>query len=72
MRVRVPVRFMVGDRDLLFEEGMELEPAEHTDDYRGEVLGGVGHFLPEQAPDLLRERVLAFFGTAQGTPAPPR
>jgi pimeloyl-ACP methyl ester carboxylesterase len=71
-RVTVPVRFLVGDRDLLFEEGMEREPAEHADDYEGEVLRGIGHFIPEEAPDLLRERVLSFFGAAQGTPAAPR
>jgi pimeloyl-ACP methyl ester carboxylesterase len=71
-RISVPVRFLVGDRDLLYEEGMEHEAAEHVDDYAGEVLRGIGHFIPEQAPDLLRDRVLAFFGTAQETVAPPR
>jgi pimeloyl-ACP methyl ester carboxylesterase len=71
-RVTVPVRFLVGDRDLLYEEGMELEHAEHCDAYQGEVLRGVGHFIPEEAPDLLRDRVLSFFAAAQETVAPPR
>jgi pimeloyl-ACP methyl ester carboxylesterase len=71
-RITVPVRFLVGDRDLLYEEGIESEPAEHTDDFQGEVLHGIGHFIPEQAPDVLRDRVLAFFGAAQGSVAPPR
>lgn len=71
-RITVPVRFLVGDRDLLYEEGIEQEPAEHVDDYAGEVLPGVGHFIPEEAPDLVRERVLAFFGAAQGSPLTPR
>jgi pimeloyl-ACP methyl ester carboxylesterase len=31
-----------------------------VDDYVGGVLDGVGHFIPEQAPDLLRDRVLEF------------
>ena len=30
--------------------------------YEGEVLRGVGHFIPEEAPEALRDRVLAFLG----------
>jgi pimeloyl-ACP methyl ester carboxylesterase len=73
-RVTVPVLFLVGDRDLLFYEEMVDEHLTHVDDYRGEVLRGIGHFIPEEAPDPLRERVLAFLGAqaSQGTPAAPR
>jgi pimeloyl-ACP methyl ester carboxylesterase len=59
-RLTVPVRFMVGSEDLLFYEGLVDEPAPYADDYRGEVLRGVGHFIPEEVPDLLRDRVLEF------------
>jgi pimeloyl-ACP methyl ester carboxylesterase len=62
-RLTVPVLYMVGDEDLLFYEGLVDEPAPHADaDYRGEVLQGVGHFVADEAPDLLRERVLGFLG----------
>jgi pimeloyl-ACP methyl ester carboxylesterase len=73
-RVTVPVLFLVGDGDPLFYEEMVDEHLTHVDDYRGEVLRGVAHFIPEEAPDLLGERVLAFLGaqTSQGTPATPR
>jgi pimeloyl-ACP methyl ester carboxylesterase len=73
-RVTVPVLFLVGDRDPLFYEEMVDEHLTHVDDYRGEVLRGVAHFIPEEAPDVLRERVLAFLGarTSQGSPAAPR
>jgi pimeloyl-ACP methyl ester carboxylesterase len=73
-RVTVPVLFLVGDRDLLFYEEMVDEHLTHVDDYRGEVLRGVGHFIPEEAPEALRERVLAFLGAqaSQETPAAPR
>jgi pimeloyl-ACP methyl ester carboxylesterase len=67
-RITVPTRFLVGDGDPLYYPEMVEEQAPHIDDYAGESLSGVGHFIPEQVPDLLRERVLSFFG-AQVTPA---
>jgi pimeloyl-ACP methyl ester carboxylesterase len=71
-RVTVPVYFMVGDGDLLFYEEMVDEHLGHVDDYRGEVLRGVGHFIPEEAPELLRQKVLDFLGTSQGSFTAPR
>ena len=73
-RLSVPVRYMVGSEDLLFYEGLVDEPAAHADDYRGEVLRGIGHFIPEEAPDLLRDRALEFLAApvSQGTVATPR
>ena len=65
-RLTVPVHYLVGDEDLLFYEGIVDEPAPHADaEYRGEVLRGVGHFIPDEVPDLLRDRVLGLLG-AQG------
>jgi pimeloyl-ACP methyl ester carboxylesterase len=74
MRLTVPVRFLVGTKDLLFYEGIEDEARAHADDYDGEVLRGVGHFIPEEVPDLLRERVLGFLEapTSQEKLATPR
>lgn len=73
-RLTMPVRYMVGSKDLLFYEGLVDEPASHADDYRGEVVRDIGHFIPEEAPELLRERVLGFLGApiSQGTVATPR
>jgi pimeloyl-ACP methyl ester carboxylesterase len=74
-RLTVPVRYLVGEGDLLFYEGLVDEPAAYADaDYRGEVLRGIGHFIPDEAPDLLRERVLGFLATpnSQGTVVTPR
>ena len=59
-RLPMPIRFMVGRDEPLYYEGMEREAAPHADDYSGEVLSGVGHFLPEEAPEALRDRVLGF------------
>jgi pimeloyl-ACP methyl ester carboxylesterase len=30
-------------------------------DVRGEVVPDCGHFIPEEAPDILNARLLAFF-----------
>jgi pimeloyl-ACP methyl ester carboxylesterase len=71
-RVTVPIHFMIGERDLLFYEELVDEQVAHVDNYRGEVLRGVGHFIPEEAPDLLRDRVLEFLGHPQGSLTAPR
>jgi pimeloyl-ACP methyl ester carboxylesterase len=58
-RLTVPTRWIVGEEDLV--AGMADEGyREHADDMTLEKLAGVGHFLPEEVPDLLRERVLEF------------
>jgi pimeloyl-ACP methyl ester carboxylesterase len=70
-RLTVPVRYLVGDQDLHFFEGLVDQPAPYADaDFRGEVLRGVGHFIPDEAPDLLRERVLGFLGQAPASTSP--
>lgn len=60
-RLTMPVRFLVGCDDPLYYDGIVEEAAPHADDYAGEALPGVGHFVPEEVPDLVRERVLDLF-----------
>ena len=70
-RLAVPVRFLVGDQDFLFEEDMIHAATPHTDaEYRGDVLRGVGHFIPDEAKDELREIVLDYLGASALTQAP--
>jgi pimeloyl-ACP methyl ester carboxylesterase len=72
-RLSVPVRYLVGSEDRLFYEELVDEPIPHADaDYQGEVLRGIDHFIADEAPDLLRERVLGFLGVPQGTVGAPR
>jgi pimeloyl-ACP methyl ester carboxylesterase len=72
-RLEVPVRFLVGSEDLFFYEGLVDEPVPHADaPYEGEVLRGIGHFIADEVPDLLCERVLGFLGSPQGTVGAPR
>ena len=58
-RLTVPTRWIVGARDSV-SSGNDDGYKEHSDDMTLEEIPGVGHFLPEEVPDLLRERVLAF------------
>jgi pimeloyl-ACP methyl ester carboxylesterase len=70
-RLTVPVRFLVGDQDFLFEEDMVDAAAPHTDaEYQGDVLRGAGHFVADDAEDELRAVVLDYLGGPALTPAP--
>jgi len=58
-RLSVPTRWIVGELDPVSgaaDDGYR----DHADDMTLEKVPGVGHFLPEETPDLLRERVLEF------------
>jgi pimeloyl-ACP methyl ester carboxylesterase len=58
-RLTVPTRWIVGEKDRVSgraDDGYR----EHADDMTLEKLQGVGHFLPEEVPDLVRQRVLEF------------
>jgi pimeloyl-ACP methyl ester carboxylesterase len=58
-RLTVPTRWIVGDKDPVAataDDGYR----EHADDMTLEHVPNVGHFLPEEKPDLVRERVLEF------------
>ena len=57
--LRVPARLVVGDGDPVASPALlEGAPA----DLEVEVLRGVGHFVPEEAPEAVAERVRALFG----------
>lgn len=60
-RLTVPTRLVTGEGDPVaagpFLEGWQ----EHADDMAAEVLPGVGHFVPEEAPREVADRVVALF-----------
>jgi pimeloyl-ACP methyl ester carboxylesterase len=54
-RLSVPTRMMVGDHDPVARPDMLPGYEKYADDMDAEVLEGVGHFVPEEAPgDVLR------------------
>jgi pimeloyl-ACP methyl ester carboxylesterase len=59
-RLQVPTRWIVGEKDSVSGHS-DGGFRDHADDMTLEKVAGVGHFLPEEVPELLRERVLHFF-----------
>jgi len=60
-RLAVPTRLIVGDRDPVSSPEVETGFEDNADDMTVETIAGAGHFLPEEAPDLISRRVLEFF-----------
>jgi pimeloyl-ACP methyl ester carboxylesterase len=59
MRLTVPTLWLVGEKDPLAKTA-DGGYREHADDMTLECIAGAGHFLPEELPQTVRERVLAF------------
>jgi pimeloyl-ACP methyl ester carboxylesterase len=61
LRLTVPTLFLQGSNDPVIKPEMLEGFESHAPDMRLEVLEGVRHFVPEQVPDVVVERTLAFF-----------
>ena len=65
----VPTRLVVGERDLI-AKGADLKGFEnHADDMLVELVPGAGHFLPDERPELVVDRIRELFAgerTANG------
>lgn len=66
LKLPMPVLAMGGAVGYPHARGRGSEPEQSlrlvASDVRGAILPDCGHFIPEEAPDLLREHLLAFFG----------
>jgi pimeloyl-ACP methyl ester carboxylesterase len=60
-RLVVPTRLIGGDRDPVMNPEAMTGFEDNADDMSAETIAGAGHFLPEEAPDLVTRRVLDFF-----------
>ena len=59
-RLEVPTRVLFGTDDPVMTEAMfELAPGAAAD-YEVELVPGVGHFIVDERPELVRDRVLEF------------
>ena len=61
-RLTVPTRLVVGDGDPVVTPAVLEGWQGCADDMAVEVLPGVGHFVPEEAPEQVAARVRALFG----------
>lgn len=62
-RLHTPTRLLIGERDPI-GKGVDRTFERYADDMTLEWVPGAGHFLPEETPELVLERALAFFASA--------
>ena len=61
-RLTVPTRVILGEHELVATPERVIKAARrYADDMRVHELDGIGHFVPEEAPDVVVERALSFF-----------
>jgi pimeloyl-ACP methyl ester carboxylesterase len=64
-RLTVPTRLVAGSADPVITPALLRGYEDRADDMTVEVLEGVGHFLPEEAPEVVADRARALFATAR-------
>ena len=60
-RLEVPTRFLVTENDPFVSEEMVAPVGNHADDFTIDPVARHGHFVADEAPELVADRVLAFF-----------
>jgi pimeloyl-ACP methyl ester carboxylesterase len=63
-RLRTPTLLLFGADDGVLRPHQLRGYERHADDMRLELIPGVGHFTPEEAPELVVDRAIAHFDTA--------
>jgi pimeloyl-ACP methyl ester carboxylesterase len=59
-RVEVPVRWLSGTKDPVLTPDLLDGYADHITDFKVELVDGVGHWIVEQRPELVLDRLRAF------------
>lgn len=58
----MPVLYLFGDADRVIRPVLMDGVERHGEDVELEFVPGVGHFIVDERPELVLERVRAFFG----------
>ncbi|WP_063000661.1 alpha/beta fold hydrolase [Nocardia mikamii] len=58
-RATIPIRALFGTGDAAIHPSLAAAETARADDYTVEYVHGCGHFIPEERPDLVRDRLLA-------------
>lgn len=58
-RTPVPIRVLFGTDDFAIHRSLTSERTARADDYQVEYVDGVGHFIADERPDLVRDRLVA-------------
>lgn len=58
-RATIPIRALFGTGDAAIHHSLAAAETARADDYTVEYVDRCGHFIPEQRPDLVRDRLLA-------------
>ena len=61
-RLTVPARLVFGADDFAIPTAYLVGGERHGDDFEIELVPGCGHFIAEERPDLVADRVLGFLG----------
>jgi pimeloyl-ACP methyl ester carboxylesterase len=64
-RLTVPMRLLIGKKDLLYDPGLEELLRRNADEFEVETLDGASHFIAEECPELVRDRVLDFLAKSE-------
>jgi pimeloyl-ACP methyl ester carboxylesterase len=64
--LRVPTRLIVGERDLAIPTRVVRNRAARAEAIDLELVPDAGHFLVDEKPDLVADRILGFFAAASG------
>ena len=61
-RSHVPTRCVFGDKDFAVHPDLASPKTADADDYTLELIPGVGHFIADERPDIVRERLITLAG----------
>ena len=69
-RLTVPLRLLIGKKDLLYDPALEELLRSNADQVEVEAIDSASHFIAEERPELVLDRVLDFLGTPAGSRTP--